>query len=287
MATIGGALRQLFLQLTESPTPKFDAEILLSYALNAPRSYLYAHADDIIEEEKAAIFNELLARRKKGEPIAYITEHQEFWSLDLCVSRDVLIPRPETEILVETALKLFPENKKRFVLDLGTGSGAISLAIAKERPLWDVVGVDRSEKAMAIAKKNQQRLHISNATFMVSDWFSAVSEEKPFDLIVSNPPYISKSDPHLSQGDVRFEPKEALISGEDGLADIQSISVNAMRYLKSGGYLVFEHGYDQAEPVRAILLRDQYILVRSIKDLSGHERVTIGKKSDCDYHNVL
>lgn len=268
-------------QLAKSQIPKLDAEILLSFTLNIPRSYLYAHPEETINSKKIVIFEDLLKRRLQGEPIAYITGHQEFWSMDLLVSSDVLIPRPETEILIETAIALFSSEEHCHVLDLGSGSGAIALAIAKERTCWDVMGVDRSEKAVVIAKNNQQRLQIFNVDFLKSDWFAAISEERLFNLIVSNPPYIPQNDPHLKQGDVRFEPKESLISGVDGLDAVRFIAANAARYLKSSGYLIFEHGYDQKASVKSILQQNHFVSIQSKKDLAGKDRVTLGKKSDC------
>lgn len=264
-------------QLAEFPTPKLDAEILLSFVLNVSRSYLYSHSDERIDKEKQVIFESLLKRRIQGEPIAYIVGHQEFWSMDFEVTKDVLIPRRETELLVETVFEILPADKKCSVLDLGSGSGAIALAIAKERPHWKISGVDQSEKAIQLARKNQKHLNISNVTFTESNWFSALNKKR-FDLIVSNPPYISEQDPHLNQGDIRFEPKEALISGKDGLDDILKISAEAIKHLKSNGYLIFEHGYNQSEAVKKILQKNQFMLIEARKDLSGIDRITFGKR---------
>ena len=219
----------------------------------------------------------MLERRRAGEPVAYILGQQGFWSLDLEVAPHTLIPRPDTELLVETALELLPATPLR-VLDLGTGTGAIALALASERGGWRVTGVDRVDEAVALAERNRQRLQLSNAEFRPSQWFSALAGER-YGLIVSNPPYIAADDRHLGEGDVRFEPASALVSGVDGLDDIRQIIAQAPQHLELGGWLLLEHGYDQAEAVRALLAGGGFVAVESRRDLGGHQRISLGQWS--------
>jgi release factor glutamine methyltransferase len=207
--------------------------------------------------------------------VAYILGQQGFWKLDLEVAPHTLIPRPDTELLVEAALQLLPATPAK-VLDLGTGSGAIALALASERPAWHVTAVDRVLEAVALAERNRQRLHLSNATVMSSHWFSALENHR-FQLIISNPPYIADADPHLVAGDVRFEPASALVAGVDGLEDLRLIIVQAPGHLEAGGWLMLEHGYDQALAVRDLLLTQGFEDVHSRKDLGGHERISLGR----------
>jgi release factor glutamine methyltransferase len=216
-----------------------------------------------------------LERRRSGEPVAYILGHQGFWSLDLEVAPHTLIPRPDTELLVETALQLAPATPQR-VLDLGTGSGAIALALASERGGWQVIGVDRIAEAVALAERNRQRLKLGNAEFRQSSWFDGLAGER-FDLILSNPPYIAADDCHLGEGDVRFEPLSALVAGVDGLDDIRQIIAQAPRHLQAGGWLLLEHGYDQAEAVRELLAAAGFTAVDSRRDLGGHQRISLGR----------
>ncbi len=196
-------------------------------------------------------------------------------SLDLDVASHTLIPRPDTELLVETALALLPSSPAT-LLDLGTGSGAIALALACERPQWQVTGVDRIDEAVALAEGNRARLQLANACFTASHWFSALAGQR-FDLIVSNPPYIAAGDPHLSQGDVRFEPSSALVAGVDGLDDIRLIIQQAPQFLRAGGWLLLEHGFDQAEAVRELLSAQGFMAVESRRDLGGHQRISLGQ----------
>lgn len=261
--------------LPDSPTARLDVEVLLSYVLQKPREYLIAHSEEELSDVQLTDFNKLLTKRKTGIPIAYLIGHQEFWSLDFLVNEHVLIPRPETEILVETVLERFPADKNIQLLDLGTGSGAIAIAIASARPTWQVIATDQSIDALNLAEKNANRLNISNVEFILSDWFDLILEKK-FDAIISNPPYIAEGDAHLQEGDVRFEPHEALVSGEDGLSAIRLIASQARDYLKPQGVLVIEHGYDQAINVRKIFKDNDYYDIESVKDLSGIERVVIG-----------
>ncbi|MNZ62728.1 Release factor glutamine methyltransferase [compost metagenome] len=216
-----------------------------------------------------------MQRRRSGEPVAYILGQQGFWKLDLEVAPHTLIPRPDTELLVETALDLLPATPAK-VLDLGTGSGAIALALASERPAWQVTAVDRVLEAVALAERNRQRLHLSNVSVLSSHWFSALKEHR-YTLIISNPPYIAAADPHLAEGDVRFEPASALVAGTDGLDDLRLIIGQAPQHLETGGWLMLEHGYDQADAVRDLLLSQGFEEVHSRKDLGGHERISLGR----------
>lgn len=273
MATIESLLDTA--DLPDSPTPRLDAELLLAAALGKPRSYLRTWPERELDDEQLALFQANLMRRRQGEPVAYILGHQGFWSLDLEVAPHTLIPRPDTELLVETALELLPATKLT-VLDLGTGTGAIALALASERPAWRVTGVDRIEDAVALAERNRQRLQLGNAAFVHSHWFSALSGQR-FGLILSNPPYIRADDRHLNEGDVRFEPSSALVAGSDGLDDIRAIIQAAPDHLLSAGWLILEHGFDQAEAVRDLLVDGGFAEVHSRRDLGGHERISLGR----------
>ena len=262
--------------LPDSPSAKLDAEWLLAEALGKSPSYLRTWPEREVPLEVAERFTADLARRRAGEPVAYILGRQGFWSLELEVAPHTLIPRPDTELLVETALQLLPGAPAR-VLDLGTGTGAIALALATERPAWQVTGVDRIAEAVALALRNAQRLRLGNAHFCESHWFSALAGQC-FELVVSNPPYIPASDPHLVQGDLRFEPHSALVAGADGLDDLRLIIDQAPLYLEPGGWLLLEHGYDQAEAVRALLAAGGFEEVQSRRDLGGHERISLGRR---------
>ena len=262
-------------ELPASPTARLDAELLLAAVLGKPRSYLRTWPEHEPGAEQLAAFAALLERRRAGEPVAYILGHQGFWSLDLEVAPHTLIPRPDTELLVETALQLAPATPQR-VLDLGTGSGAIALALASERGGWQVIGVDRIAEAVALAERNRQRLKLGNAEFRQSSWFDGLAGER-FGLILSNPPYIAADDRHLGEGDVRFEPLSALVAGVDGLDDIRQIIAQAPRHLQAGGWLLLEHGYDQAEAVRELLAAAGFTAVDSRRDLGGHQRISLGR----------
>ena len=261
--------------LPDSETPALDTALLLAHVLGKPRSYLLTWPERALTDEQQAQFAALLQRRRQGEPVAYLLGNQGFWSLELQVSPDTLIPRPDTERLVEVALELGPLQSAR-VLDLGTGTGAIALALAAERSQWQLTGVDRMPGAVALADSNRNRLKLDNAQFLVSDWFGALPGQR-FDLIVSNPPYIAADDPHLQQGDVRFEPASALVSGADGLDDIRYLIDTAPQYLDPGGWLLLEHGWQQAETVRDLLEQGGFIDVQSWRDLAGHQRVSGGR----------
>lgn len=270
-------LRSAILQLAASDSPKRDAEILLGFVTGKSRSWLIAFDDTLLSPAQLEQLAPLLARRASGEPIAYLTGEREFWSLPLGVSTDTLIPRPDTELLVEQALDRIPAGAAS-VLDLGTGTGAVALAIASERPDCQVTGVDRIAAAVELAQRNAQRLNISNASFCLSNWFSALAGAR-FAVIVSNPPYIDEDDEHLQQGDVRFEPDSALVAADNGLADIKTIAERAGNYLLPGGWLLLEHGWQQAAQVRAILSENLFIQVASCQDYGGNDRVTLAQRA--------
>ncbi|CZF77454.1 Release factor glutamine methyltransferase [Grimontia celer] len=275
--SIENALRDAALLLAEhqSPSPRIDASVLLCHVLDKPSSYLYTWSDKSLSDEEKAAFNALLERRKVGEPVAYIIGYRDFWSLRLNVEPSTLIPRPDTERLVELALERLPQGEGS-VLDLGTGTGAIALAIASERKDMAVTGVDLRDEAAALAERNKVENGINNAQFMQSSWFGNVPEHR-FTMIVSNPPYIDPEDPHLSQGDVRFEPKSALIADDHGLADIRVICQQSPEYLADSGWLLIEHGYDQGEVVRTIFSDAGFSDVETQHDYAGLDRVTLGR----------
>lgn len=265
-------------ELTESDTARLDAEFLLSYVLQKPRSYFFTWPEKELSHEELKQFETLLAQRKQGIPVAHLTGEREFWSLNLKVTEATLIPRPDTELLVELALaQKNPTNAR--VVDLGTGTGAIALAMACERPQWQVIAVDKSPEALQVAKENAARNNITNVVFFEGSWCQPLQEQPlPADMVVSNPPYIRSDDEHLDQGDVRFEPMRALSSGKDGLDDIRIIVRESLAILKAGGYLLLEHGYDQGYDVRKILEDAGYINARTERDLAGHDRVTLAQK---------
>ena len=255
-----------------------EVELLLSHALGCSRTWLYAHADDPLAAARAVRFHALLRRRAAGEPLAYITGRREFWSLDLNVSADVLIPRPQTERLVELALDKIPQSEKVEIADLGTGSGAIALAIAHERPQARVLATDASAAALEVARGNVQHLGIGNVEFAQGDWCAALGARQ-FDLIVSNPPYIAAGDVHLTQGDLRFEPATALASGADGLDAIRVIAGTAPAHLRPGGWLLLEHGFEQGAAVSQLLGKVGLAEVFTARDLEDRERVTGGRRA--------
>ncbi|WP_252178964.1 peptide chain release factor N(5)-glutamine methyltransferase [Endozoicomonas sp. 4G] len=259
----------------QSDTARLDAEVLLCHVLDKPHSYLFTWPERELTREQAEQFESMLRQRIQGTPVAYITGEKEFWSLKLKVSPSVLIPRPDTELLVELALSM-PVSDQAAVADLGTGSGAIALAMAVERPQWQVIGVDRLPGPVATAKKNAVLNQIGNVTFVEGDWCSPLAE--PLDMIVSNPPYIREDDKHLAQGDVQFEPRSALTAGKDGLDDIHTISQQAFAKLKPGGWLLLEHGYDQGRDIRLILESNGFTAVSTRQDLSDQDRVTLAQK---------
>ncbi|MBH3413262.1 MULTISPECIES: peptide chain release factor N(5)-glutamine methyltransferase [Pseudomonas] len=273
MTIIASLLRNA--QLPDSPSERLDAELLLAAAIGKSRSFLHTWPERIVSSEDAETYASYLQRRRAGEPVAYILGQQGFWKLDLEVAPHTLIPRPDTELLVETALELQPASPAK-VLDLGTGTGAIALALASDCPAWQVTAVDRVEEAVALAERNRQRLGLGNVRVLVSHWFGSLAGQR-FDLILSNPPYIRAEDPHLGEGDVRFEPSSALVAGSDGLDDLRVIVAQAPEHLVPGGWLLLEHGYDQAADVRALLTAQGFTEVASRKDLGGHERISLGR----------
>jgi release factor glutamine methyltransferase len=254
---------------------RIEAQCLLQAVLQVNRAHLLTYPEQLLSDAQQARINALFERRLSGEPIAYLLGEREFYGLTFKVSSATLIPRPETELLVDLALQRISRQGTCRVLDLGTGSGAIALSIAHARPYAEVVAVDISPAALEVAQFNAQQLNLGNVRLLQSDWFTALRGEH-FDIIVSNPPYIAAGDAHLAQGDVRFEPPIALASGVNGLHDIQRICTAAKIYLNDPGWLLFEHGYDQAAQVRALLQQRGFIEIFSACDLAGIERVTGG-----------
>jgi release factor glutamine methyltransferase len=266
--------------LAQSGLVPIDAQVLLAHILGRNRAWLAAHGDDLVPRMDADAFFALARRRREGEPVAYLTGLREFWGLPLVVSSAVLIPRPETEAVVEIALARLPADRDTRVLDLGTGSGAIALAIAHDRPRAQVLATDVSAAAIGVARDNGQRLALANVVFLLSDWYADVPttwQGERFDVIASNPPYIAAGDPHLAEGDLRHEPAGALTSGGDGLASFRRIVAGAHARLAPGGTLVVEHGYDQAEAVRALFSAAGFGDVISQRDLAGIPRVVAGR----------
>ena len=265
-----------------SDSPRLDAEILLAHCLNKPRSYLYTWPEHTPEPQQVEEYTMLVQQRLRGQPIAYLIGYREFWGIRLKVTPDTLIPRPETELLVETALEYIAskqastKQKPVTILDLGTGSGAIAIALSSELPNAKVTATDKSEAALTVAQDNARLNKQQNITFLLSDWFSALSTNEKFDLIVSNPPYIATDDHHLSQGDVRFEPQSALTSGLDGLNDIRHLIDRARHYLAADGLLLLEHGYNQGTAVRQLLDKNHYVNIRCLQDMMGNDRVSCG-----------
>ncbi|MEO8674052.1 MAG: peptide chain release factor N(5)-glutamine methyltransferase [Casimicrobiaceae bacterium] len=253
-----------------------DAQVLLADVLGRDRTWLAAHASEMVPRAEAEAFFALAERRRGGEPIAYLTGVREFWGLPLAVSPAVLIPRPETETVVELALARLPVDRELTILDLGTGSGAIALAIAHERPRARVVATDASASALAIARTNAQRLKIPNVEFVEADWFDGIAATH-FDLIASNPPYVEADDPHLREGDVRFEPRSALTPAGDGLSALRIIIGGARAFLAPGGTLVVEHGHDQSDAVRALFANAGFADIVVSRDLAGIPRVVTGR----------
>jgi len=264
-----------------SDTPRLDIELLLAHILQKTRTWLFTWPDAALTHEQATRFHDYLIRRMNGEPVAHIIGVREFWSLPLTVNNSTLIPRPDTELLVETLLQLFVEDSSaqvRKLLDLGTGTGAIALAAASEKPRWQILAVDKSPDAVALAEKNRIQLQLTNVRVQQSDWFAQIANTELFDVIVSNPPYIDPQDPHLDQGDVRFEPRTALIADKKGMADIEWIVAHSVSYLTSGGWLLLEHGYDQGGAVRALLKEHHFVAIETRRDFGGNERVTFAQK---------
>lgn len=276
---IGALLQQALQILPNSPAPRLDVEVLLAHLLTVSRHYLYTYPERTLTAEEFAAWQQLLARRQQGEPMAYILGQREFWSMDLTISPATLIPRPETEHLVEQTLARIPLNAVWQIADLGTGSGAIALAIAKERPLAQIYAVDKSIAALQIAKLNTLRLQTNNVYCLAADWLTAFRPAS-LDVIVSNPPYLAASDRHLTEGDVRFEPRTALVAGEDGLEDYRTIIAQAKLVLKSSGHLLLEHGCDQASSIVQLLQQQGFIVINRYQDLAGLARIVCAQKVD-------
>ncbi|OCG31868.1 protein-(glutamine-N5) methyltransferase, release factor-specific [Gilliamella sp. Choc4-2] len=261
--------------LIESESPKRDAEILLSFVTHKTRTFLMAFSETLLTSDELTALEANLRRRQKGEPIAYITGEKEFWSLKFKVSNSTLIPRPDTEKLVELGLEFLPKVPCE-VLDLGTGTGAIAIAMATERPDSLFTAVEKNRDALILAQQNATQIGVDNVYFLQGDWYKPIKSRK-FSMIISNPPYIEPSDIHLSQGDVRFEPKSALVSEDKGLADIRLIVQGATRHLTQYGWLLIEHGWKQGEDVQTIFKQHGFQLVETFQDYSGNDRVTLGR----------
>ncbi len=277
MQDIQSALTEASRILAESSdSPELDAEILLCLILEKNRSYLRSWPKKQLHAQQRLQYKTLLTKRQQGTPIAYITGQREFWSREFKVSPDVLIPRPDTELLIELALPLIPKDKSCKLIDLGTGSGAIAVTLATERPYAQIIGTDSSEAALKIAKQNADHYHCRNLRLLQSFWFEQIADTD-FDLVISNPPYIAANDPHLQQGDLRFEPHSALVADENGLKDISVIAESACKHLKEGGFLLIEHGYNQQPQVQAIFESFDYANIQTHSDLGGNPRVTVGQ----------
>lgn len=258
-----------------SETARLDAEVLLCHCLQKSRVFLRSWPEHQPDSGQIRQFLDLVKQRQLGHPVAYLTGHREFWSRQFNLTPDVLIPRPDSELLIELSLALLGNRPEAHIIDLGTGSGILAITLAAEMPKARVVATDISPNALQIARANAERLQVDNVHFMQSHWFDAINESD-FDLVVSNPPYIAASDPHLQQGDLRFEPATALVSAENGLADIRQLADQARRHLKSGGHLLIEHGYNQQAEVQQIFAAFAYRNVETHRDLAGNPRVTSG-----------
>ena len=268
-------LKAAVARLTQSDSARRDAEILLGFVTGRARTFLMAFGETLLTQQQQEQLERLLVRRERGEPVAYLIGEREFWSLPLSVSPATLIPRPDTECLVELALERLPSSACN-ILDLGTGTGAIALALASERPDCAVTGVDLQPEAVALAQHNAQKLAIGNAQFLQGSWFAPLAGQT-FALIASNPPYIDATDPHLAQGDVRFEPSSALVAQQHGLADLSAIVQQAPQYLLPQGWLLLEHGWQQGESVRALLQAAGFISIATRRDYGDNDRVTFGQ----------
>ena len=274
--SIDELLRQAAAALQDcSDSPQLDAQVLLCHVLDKPRSYLFTWPDRALDEHSRQRFQALLEQRLAGIPVAHLTGSREFWSLPLRVSADTLIPRPDTELLVAAILEAFPRAEGIELADLGTGSGAIALAIASERPGWRLVASDLSGTALRQARANARALGLDNIEFIAGRWCQPLADRR-FDIIVSNPPYIAADDPHLSRGDLRFEPRSALVSGPEGLDDIHDICACARQHLKPGGLLMLEHGYQQQQAVQDIFTLYGFEQIRQYRDLASNPRATSG-----------
>jgi len=277
VTTLAQALKQATCQLQMHDQARLDAEVLLAHVLNRPRVYLHTWPEAELSQEQEARFSGIIRQRAAGQPVAYLTGQREFWSLNFAVTADSLIPRPETELLVERTLTLLTENKTLRVADLGTGSGAVAIALAHERRLWRMYAIDQSLECVKLAQGNARRLHVDNLCFINADWSTALAD-RSFDAIVSNPPYIADQDPHLQQGDVCFEPASALTAGPQGLDELRCLIKDAPRVLLPGGWIVLEHGMNQATSIRKLLNDMAFTSIATTRDLAGLERVSCAQK---------
>jgi len=260
-----------------SPSAMLDAQVLLTHVLQCNTAHLAAWPEKALSDDQHADYLQLVKQRRQGTPVAHLTGSREFWSLDFSVDNSTLIPRPETETLVEYLLDNFASRENLKLLDMGTGTGAIAISIAKEKPDWEIVASDISEQALKLARQNSSHHDTDNVSLIQSDWFENISQ-KNFDIIISNPPYIASDDPHLTLGDVRFEPESALSSGATGMVDIEHICSHAKEYLLKNGWLIVEHGYNQKQQVADCFSRNGFTEITQQQDLSGHARMTTGKK---------
>jgi len=274
---IDEALSWAIKQLEGGESPSVDAKVMLANILEKSQTFLFTWPDKTLDALQINQFKDAIARRRQGEPVAYIIGKRDFWTLSLFTSSHTLIPRPDTEVLVEQVLNWANENERKnlAICDLGTGTGAIALALASELPQASVTGVDFQTQAVKLATRNAQANGISNARFLQSDWFHSLKDHT-FDIIVSNPPYIEETSPYLNEGDVRFEPKTALTSGLDGLNDIKHIINAAPQFLNKGALLAFEHGFNQGDAVRNLLLASGFTAVKTVRDYGDNDRVTVG-----------
>jgi len=280
VTTLAEALQQATTSLEPcSDSARLDAELLICHVLKVPRTRLITESDHTLAAGQQSKIENIIARRVEGQPIAYLLGYQHFWDLKLKVTRDTLVPRPETELLVETALELYGEDKTINVIDLGTGSGAIALAIAKSRPNWHVTATDQSHNTLAVAIENTETCRLDNVTLIQSHWFDSLNADIKYGLIVSNPPYVTEDAEHLQHRGVRFEPQQALRSGPDGLDDIRLLIPASKKHLNPGGWLLLEHGFDQGDKVKALFTEYGYKNIEQKKDLAGHVRITYGNVS--------
>jgi release factor glutamine methyltransferase len=274
-STVQQLLESAIQSLSNVEFPRLEAELLLATVLGRPREFLYTWPGHPATAAESSAFHSLLQRRQQGEPVAYLLGHREFWSLDLKINNQVLIPRADTERMIEVVLELFSAEDLNLA-DLGTGSGAIALALASERPGWNVTATDKSQHAIECARFNAQNLKLANVDFVAGDWCEPLPDKR-YDIVVSNPPYIEENDIHLLQGDLRFEPRSALVAADNGLSDLKIIAKEACRILKPGGHLFLEHGYSQAADVHKILELSGYESISTWQDMGGNDRVTGGK----------
>ncbi|MFQ5468779.1 MAG: peptide chain release factor N(5)-glutamine methyltransferase [Gammaproteobacteria bacterium] len=272
--SLNKATRQLS---NNSESATLDAEVLLAHMLGRSRTYLHTWPEQILNTEQQSSFNTLIEKRVAGVPVAYLTGSKEFWSLNLSVTPATLIPRADTEVLVEGVLEIVDPDQRIRILDLGTGSGAIALALARERPHSEIVATDISSAAIQVATKNAERFSLTNVEFLTGEWFDAIDSKEKFGLIVSNPPYIAENDPHLRQGDLLHEPRQALIAENNGLHDIELITAHAKSYLSNKGWLAIEHGFDQYDEVNELFRCYDYANIKQRRDITNHYRVTLGQ----------